>query len=124
MEFPRASLKELVDPRNRDVVATNTPKLWACYRRSMNRAAYFLSLAKLDEEGKPVTVMEGGKAVVVPMYPRQQQKADALNEAMFQTASMGGAGMLALRDAAIGSKMPAVAVGIQQPTTLDGVPHL
>lgn len=102
MELPRQALKELVDPRNRDVVATNTPKLWASYRRSMNRAQYLLGCG----------------------YARQAAKILALNEAMFQTASMGGAGMLALRDAAIGSKSQANAVGVQQPQTSDGVPHL
>lgn len=114
--MPRASLKELVDIRNRDVLATNTPKLWACYRRSMNRAVYFASIphpTKVDKDGKPL-----------PLYPRQLAKIQALNEALYQTASMGGKGLEAVRDAAIGSKMPALAVGVQQPRTQEGVPHL
>lgn len=102
MELPRGSIKELTDPRNRDIVAVNTPKLWAAYRRSMNRAAYLLACG----------------------YKRQQAKIDALNEAMFQTASMGGKGQDSIRDAAIGAKAPTLAVAASQPRTPDGTPHL
>jgi hypothetical protein len=120
MEMPRASLKELVDIRNRDVLATNTPKLWACYRRSMNRAMYFASLPHPTKTVRD----KDGNVVPAPLYPRQLAKIQALNEALYQTASMGGKGLEAVRDAAIGSKMPALAVGVQQPRTQEGVPHL
>lgn len=102
MDMPRPPVKELVDQAHRDVLAQNTPKLWAAYRRSMNRAEYLLACG----------------------YTRQKAKIDALNAAMFQTTSIGGKGLEAIRDAAIGSKAPAVAVGIQQPRSPDGVPHL
>lgn len=104
MDIPRAGVKELTDTANRDIVAQNTPRLWAAYRRSMDRAAYFYALG----------------------YKRQKHKMDALEASMFQTASMGGKGLEAIRDAAIGAKLPTTAVGMQpqQPRTTDGVPHL
>lgn len=104
MDIPRPGPKEITDKLNADIVAQNTPRLWAAYRRSMDRAAYFYSLG----------------------YARQWHKMKALEASMFQTASIGGKGLDALTAAVVGAKQPTIAVGLnpQQPRTSEGVPHL
>lgn len=120
MDPNRPVLQELADPRNRDIVATNTPKLWAAYRRAMNRAEYFLSIPHPTRKVKD----KDGRDVPAPLYARQLAKIQALQAAMHQTVSMDGRGLDAMTAVGVGSKAPAVAVGINQPRTADGTPYL
>lgn len=96
MEPQRAPYKEMVDAKNRNILATLNPKTWACAQRSMARA--------LELE-----------------FP---EKAERILDAIMMTASFEGRGREDLRDALMGTRSQTPALGAMQPRSPDGVPHL
>lgn len=100
MDRPSASYKEMVDPRNRNVLGTFSPRMIACARRSIVRAREF----------------------EIP------EKEELVLDFLMMTAGIDGRGREDLRDALMGAKAPQLALaGLAGPPTGrggDGVPSL
>lgn len=98
MEAPRAAHREMVDPRNRNVLSTVSYKMIACAQRSIARA----------------------RDLEIP------EKEERVLDFIMMTAGIDGRGREDLRDALAGARpIVGALAGMAQPgRTSDGVPTL